>query len=180
MRGLIAVFLVALLALSPGPGAQGNEISYKLVPNLEPLGGMPQVPDFSLPALDGKKLRLRDFSGKIVLLNFWASWCLPCREEMPSMERLYREFKNRGFVVVAVNVKDKRRDALAFVNELKLSYPVLLDPEGEVGLLYGAWGLPTTYLIGRKGEGLARIWGPANWYSPGARKLVRALVDGKR
>lgn len=180
MRGLVAPFLVALFFLGPGAGVQGNEINDKLVPNLEPLVDKPHVPDFSLPKPDGKKLRLRDFRGKVVLLNFWASWCLPCREEMPSMERLYREFKNRDFVVVAVNVKDKKKDALAFVKELRLSYPVLLDPEGEVGLLYGAWGLPTSYLIGRKGEGLARIWGPADWYSPGARKLVKALADAKR
>ena len=96
------------------------------------------------------------------------------------MERLYQEFKNREFVVLAVNVKDKRSDALAFVKELKLTYPVFLDPDGQVGLLYGAWGLPTTYLIGPKGEGLARVWGPAEWYSPGARELIKALLDGKK
>jgi peroxiredoxin len=96
------------------------------------------------------------------------------------MERLYQEFKNQGFVILAVNVKDKQKDALAFVKELKLTYPALFDPEGEVGLLYGAWGLPTTYLIGRQGEGLARVWGPADWYNPGARRLIKELLEGKR
>jgi hypothetical protein len=79
-----------------------------------------------------------------------------------------------------VDVKDKRTDALAFIKELKLTYPVVFDPEGEVGLLYGAWGLPATYLIGAKGEGLARMWGPADWYSPGARALIQALLSQKK
>lgn len=96
------------------------------------------------------------------------------------MERLYQEFKDEGFVILAVNVKDKRQDALEFIKELKLTYPVVLDPAGEVAVLYGAWGLPATYLIGAKGEGLARIWGPADWYSAGARALIRALLKQKK
>jgi len=158
-------------------GAEG--IDYKLVPNLEPLKDKALTPDFVLPDPAGTKLSLKDFRGKLVFLNFWASWCVPCREEMPAMERLYQEFKDRGFVILAVNIKDTRKDALAFVKELKLTYPILLDPPGEVGLLYGAWGLPATYLIGVKGEGLARAWGPADWYSPGARELIQALLNGK-
>ena len=95
------------------------------------------------------------------------------------MDRLYREFKGKGFEIVAVNVKDKRPDALAFVKQLKLSYPILMDTEGEVGLLYGAFGMPASYLIDRNGEVLARLWGPADWYSPPARKLIAALVEQK-
>lgn len=155
-------------------------VNYKLVPNLEPMKDSSPTPDFTLPDPAGKKISLKDFKGKLVFLNFWASWCLPCREEMPAMERLYQEFKGRGFVILAVNVKDNRKDALAFVKELKFTYPVVLDPDGEVGLLYGAWGIPATYLIGLKGEGLARIWGPAEWYSPGARELIKALLAEKR
>ncbi|MBI4526286.1 MAG: TlpA family protein disulfide reductase [Deltaproteobacteria bacterium] len=138
------------------------------------------TPDFTLPNVEGKKVPLRDFRGKLVFLNFWASWCAPCREEMPAMERLYQEFKKKDFVVVAINVKDRRKDALDFVNELKLTYPILFDPDGKVGLLYGAWGLPTTYLIGPRGEGLARAWGPAEWYSPGARELIRSVLEERR
>jgi peroxiredoxin len=158
-------------------GAQ--EINYKLVPNLQQMKDSAPTPDFTLPDLAEKKVSLKDFRGKLVMLNFWATWCVPCREEMPTMERLYQEFKNKGFVIVAVNVKDKKTDALAFIKELKLTYPVVFDPEGEVGLLYGAWGLPATYLIGPKGEGLARMWGPADWYSPGARALIQALLNQK-
>jgi hypothetical protein len=81
---------------------------------------------------------------------------------------------------VAVNVKDSKKDAFAFLKELKITYPIMLDPDGEVGLLYGAWGLPTTYLIGPKGEGLARLWGPAAWDGAGAKQLIQDLLDGKR
>jgi peroxiredoxin len=161
-------------------GLAAQEINYKRVPNLQQMKDSSPTPDFTLPDPAGKKVSLKGFRGKLVMLNFWATWCVPCREEMPTMERLYQEFKNKGFVIVAVNVKDKKTDALAFIKELKLTYPVVFDPEGEVGLLYGAWGLPATYLIGPKGEGLARMWGPADWYSPGARSLIQALLNQKK
>ncbi|MBI2359283.1 MAG: TlpA family protein disulfide reductase [Deltaproteobacteria bacterium] len=154
-------------------------VNFKLVPNLEPMKEVGPTPDFTLPTPAGKKISLKNFRGKIVFLNFWASWCAPCREEMPAMERLYREFKDKGLAVLAVNVKDSRKKAVDFVTELKLSYPIVLDTDGQVGVLYGAWGLPTTYLIGRNGDGLARLWGPAPWYSPGARELMRTLLEAK-
>jgi peroxiredoxin len=179
----LAFFLIVFsAALSPnGTVARGqSKLNYKMIPNLEPMKENVLTPDFSVVSPDGKKVSLKDFRGKIVFLNFWASWCEPCREEMPAMERLYQEFRNKNFVVLAVSVKDRKQDAIDFVKDLKLSYPVVLDPDGQVGLLYGAWGLPTTYLIGPKGEGLARAWGPAEWYSPAARNLIKELVDGKR
>ena len=157
-----------------------QEINYKLVPNLQQMKDSSPTPDFTLSDPAGKKVSLKDFRGKLVMLNFWATWCEPCREEMPSMERLYQEFKSKGFVIVAVNVKDKRKDALEFIKELKLTYPVVFDPAGEVSVLYGAWALPATYLIGAKGEGLARMWGPADWHSPGARQLIKALLEEKK
>lgn len=161
---------------APSVWAQ-SKINYKLVPNLEPMKDNGPAPDFSLPTPEGKQITLKQFQGKLVFLNFWASWCIPCREEMPAMERLYQEFKEKNFVILAVNIKDRKQDAVAFVKDLKLTYPIAIDPDGQVGLLYGAWGLPTTYLIGRKGEGLARAWGPADWYGPGARKLIKDLLD---
>jgi peroxiredoxin len=98
---------------------------------------------------------------------------------MPSMQRLYQEVQGKGFEIVGVIVKDKRPDALAFVKKLRITYPIVLDSEGEVGLLYGAFGLPLSYLVDRKGTVLARLFGPADWYSPGARQLIKALVEEK-
>lgn len=180
-RWLVSLFFSwAAFFLAWTPATSQSKVDYKAISILQPMKDTAPTPDFSLTTPDGKKIALRDFRGKVVFLNFWASWCVPCREEMPAMEKLYQEFKDKGFVVLAVSVKDRKQDAIDFVKELKISYPIALDPQGDVGNLYGAWGLPTSYLIGPKGEGLARGWGPAEWYSPAARKLVKDLVDGKR
>jgi len=156
-----------------------QEINYKLVPNLRPIYDSSPTKDFTLPDATENKLSLRDFRGKLVLLNFWASWCLPCREEMPAMEYLYREFQNKGFVILAVNVRDKKEDALALIQELKVTYPVVFDPTGRWILAYGAWGLPNTYLIGPNGNSLARTSGHVNWNNQGARLLIQALLNHK-
>jgi peroxiredoxin len=178
---LLFAALLPLASALPATAASAaqSKINYKSVKNLEPMRDNSPTPDFTLTGLDGKKVSLKDFRGKVVFLNFWATWCVPCREEMPAMQRLYNEFKDKNFVVLAVNVKDRRQDALNFLKELKITYPIAFDPEGQAGLLYGAWGLPTTYLIGPKGEGLARLWGPAEWYSPEARNLISQILAEK-
>lgn len=173
----VTVLLTSLSAFAASSPSSESKVNYKAVPILQPMKDNAPTPDFSLMTPEGKKLSLKDFRGKVVLLNFWASWCVPCREEMPAMEKLYQEYKDKNFVVLAVNVKDRRPEALNFVKELKLTYPVAFDPEGQVAALYGAWGLPTTYLIGPKGEGLARGWGPAEWYSPAARRMFKELLE---
>lgn len=177
---LLLLIIPALLSTASSYAWAQSKINYKVIPNLEAMKDQAPTPDFTLPNLDSKKISLKDFRGKLVFLNFWATWCVPCREEMPAMEKLYQEFKEKNFLVLAVNVKDRKQDAVNFAKELKLSYPIVIDPDAQVGLLYGAWGLPTTYLIGPKGEGLARAWGPAEWYSPAARNLIKDLLDGKR
>ena len=181
-RGQLTLLLAAVFSCCGTVNAQTGSkqpVDYTVIPKLQELKDLAPAPDFTLLDPDGRKVSLKDFRGKVVFLNFWASWCESCREEMPAMDRLYREFKGKGLEIVAVNVKDKRPAALAFVKELKLSYPILMDPEGEVGLLYGAFGLPLTYLIDRKGTLLARLWGPADWYSPAARNFFNALVERK-
>lgn len=181
IRGVVvSAALAASLFASSGSVSGQARVDYKIVPILQPMKDKAPTPDFTLADPDGKKLSLKDFRGKVVLLNFWASWCVPCREEMPAMEKLYQEYKQKNFVVLAIAVKDRKQDAIDFAKQLKLTYPIALDPEAQVGTMYGAWGLPATYLIGPKGEGLARGWGPADWYNQGARKLIQDLVDGKR
>ena len=173
---LAAVFFCGGALSVPAPAASPN---YGDVPRLEEIKDHPAAPDFTLANPDGRKVTLKDFRGKVVFLNFWATWCESCRDEMPSMQRLYREFKGKDFEIVGVNVKDKRPDALAFVKKLQVTYPIVLDPDGEVGLLYGAFGMPLSYLIDKKGRVLARLLGPADWYSPGARNLIKTLLEQK-
>jgi peroxiredoxin len=147
------------------------------IKNLQEMKEREKAPAFALANLDGKKVQLSDFRGRIVFLNFWASWCAPCREEMPGMEKLFRDLKGQDFVILGVNVKENREKAQKFAQELKITFPLLLDPQGEVGLLYGAWGLPTTYIIGKKGEVIARAFGPAVWDSKESYEYFRSLFQ---
>jgi peroxiredoxin len=174
----VALF-VMLFALAAGPAWSQSKINFKVIPSLQPMKDAAPTPDFSLTNAEGKKISLKDFRGKTLFLNFWATWCEPCREEMPAMEKLYQDYKNQNFIVLAINVKDRKQEALAFVKELKLTYPIAFDPTAEVASLYGAWGLPTTYIIGPKGEGLARGWGPAEWYGSASRNLFKELLEEK-
>ncbi len=176
---LSLLYTSASRLLSSETQVSSKAINYKLVSNLQEMKDRAPAPDFTLPNFGGDKVSLKDFRGKLLLLNFWASWCVPCREEMPAMERLYQKYRDRGFVILGVNIKDDKKSAVSFVRELKITFPIAFDPAGEAGLLYGAWGLPTTYLIDTKGIALARSWGPADWFSPGARELIEALLDAK-
>ena len=171
--------LLLFFTLGAAPVSAQSKVNFKVIPILQPMKDAAPTPDFSLLDPGGKKLSLKDFRGKTIFLNFWATWCEPCREEMPAIEKLYQEYKSKNFTVLAINVKDRKQEALAFVKELKLTYPIAFDPNAEVASLYGAWGLPTTYLIGPNGEGLARGWGPAEWYGPAARKLINDLLEEK-
>jgi DsbE subfamily thiol:disulfide oxidoreductase len=179
---LPSVLCLTMLAASASYllSAEKTPINYKLVPNLQQMTDHSPAPQFTLPNLEGGKVGLKDFRGKLLLLNFWASWCVPCREEMPAMQRLYHMYKDVGFVILGVNLKDEKKSAISFVKELKITFPIAFDPNGEVGLMYGAWGLPATYLIDAKGIALARAWGPADWYSPGARELVKKILDQQK
>lgn len=113
-----------------------------------------KAPDFILKTLSGEKVKLSDFEGKKVILNFWATWCTPCREEMPTMEQVYKKYKNQEVEIVAVNATvgketvDKVRE---FTEELNITFPIPLDLEGEVFKVYQIYGLPTTYFIDSKG-----------------------------
>jgi thiol-disulfide isomerase/thioredoxin len=135
-------------------------------------------PDFSLPLLNGQNRRLSDLKGRVVFLNFWATWCGPCREEMPSMEALQRRFKDRGFEILAVNCQEDREEVAAFMGEQGLSFPVALDGSGKISGSYGIRGIPTTYILDREGEVITRIVGSLNWEAP---KIIAAfdLLLGK-
>ncbi len=106
---------------------------------------------FTLTDLDGKQWTLQDLRGKVVLVNFWATWCPPCRKEMPDMEALYQRFGPRGFVVLAISDEDAAKVA-PFIAERKYTYPVLLDPGRKVNELFGVEGIPKTFVYGRDGK----------------------------
>lgn len=136
-----------------------------------------EAPDFGLMSLDGRSVRLRDLRGKLVLLNFWATWCAPCLHEMPSMERLYQTFKATEFVLLAVSMDRQGAEvARPYADNLKLTFPILLDPASEVARQYGVRGLPTTYLIAPDGVLLGAVVGARDWYRTEAKALLAALL----
>ncbi|GBU28046.1 thiol-disulfide oxidoreductase ResA [Treponema sp. R8-4-B8] len=128
--------------------------------------------DFNLPLLDGTKISLSQFKGKVIFLNFWATWCGPCRSEMPSMEAVYKRLKDKGFEILAINLGDSRSEVSAFMNEYKLSFPAILDEKSATGYHYNVQAIPTTYIIDRRGLIVARIIGSINWNTP---KIISAL-----
>jgi len=138
------------------------------------------APDFAVPDLQGQAIRLSGLRGQVVLLNLWATWCPPCRDEMPSMERLWQQLRPQGFVLLAVSEDEKGAAVVEpFVRQLGLTFPVLLDPEGQVGRSYGVWGYPESFLIDREGRVVERVIGPRDWTAPEhVRSLERLLAAG--
>lgn len=138
------------------------------------------APDFTLEDLSGKRVSLRGLRGKVVFLNFWATWCIPCRQEMPTMEKLHREFKEHGLEVVAVNFREAKKEVRKFFDELGLTFTALLDKDGKVSEEYGAWSIPLSYFINRKGEFVGKVVGSREWDSKDSRALFKRLLDEKR
>lgn len=127
------------------------------------LGPGDQAPSFSLPVREGPPQSLGNFRGKVVLLNFWATWCPPCRAEMPSLERLGRILGDENFEILAVSVDEQWSDIDRWKNRPKSFVTILLDEEGFVSTLYGVYRLPLTYLIDRDGTILKKYLGPREW-----------------
>jgi cytochrome c biogenesis protein CcmG/thiol:disulfide interchange protein DsbE len=136
------------------------------------------APDFTLDTLDGKKVTLSELRGKIVIINLWATWCPPCRAEMPALENAYEQYRDSGVVILGLNVtnQDSEKDIPPFVKEFGLTFPILLDRDGSVSTLYQLRGLPTTFFVNR--EGIIRtvvIGGPMN--ETFIRSKIEALLQ---
>jgi len=117
------------------------------------------APDFTLEDLDGNKVSLKDFKGeKIVYLNFWATWCPPCRMEMPDLNRLYEEYKDEDVIVLAVNLGESEKIVREFIEENQYTFPVLLDKSQKVGINYNTFAIPTSVIIDK--EGVVRVYVP--------------------
>jgi thiol-disulfide isomerase/thioredoxin len=145
---------------------------------LPPRPVMFQAPDFTLPTLSGAFLRVADLQGKVVLLNFWATWCVPCRTEMPSIEALYQRYKDRGLEVVAVNLDMLSTASVeAFMQEVGVTFRVGLDPSWSTARAYRVLGLPTTYLIDRAGNVVVREVGARDWLDGVSQLAVEGLMQ---
>jgi len=141
-----------------------------------PAGEVPPTPapDFTLPTLEGTNLRLGEQQGKVVLVNFWASWCGPCRQEMPALDELHQRYNRLGFTVLGVNVEQDPAAARDYLEDLPVSFPVLLDSRNEVTRTYQVSAMPSTVIIDRDGQ----VRYIHEGYSPGDEALYQDVVRG--
>jgi peroxiredoxin len=134
------------------------------------------APDFALRTLDGGTVRLPEFRGRVVFLNFWATWCVPCREEMPAIQALAGELEKQGLVVLAVNYEESPETVRAFIRETGLTLRVLLDPDGAVARRYRVAGLPASFFVDRRGALVGSVLGFRDWRGTAARGYVDGLL----
>ena len=136
MRNRIAALAAVLMLALPAWGGTAD---------------VAQAPAFTLQSVDGKTVSLAQFKGDVVMINFWASWCGPCRQEMPLLDDIYKQYKDMGFVLIGVNVEPDAHDANAWLAKTPVSYPILSDPKSAVSQLYQVQAMPTTVIIDRQG-----------------------------
>lgn len=137
-----------------------------------------EVPNFAFPDINGKQISLSDHRGKVVLVNVWATWCPPCRQEMPSMQRLYEKFKGENLEILAVSIDSEGGEAVApFMRKMHLTFPALLDPEETIIPLYGITGVPESFIIDKDGILVEKIVGPINWATPEVFSLFKDLIQ---
>jgi cytochrome c biogenesis protein CcmG, thiol:disulfide interchange protein DsbE len=136
-----------------------------------------QAKNFQLSMPDNRPVSLADFKGKVVFLNFWATWCKPCEEEMPGMERLYRQYKDKGLVVLAISEDAEGAPVVnPFVKKHNLTFPIGLDPKMAIAGLYGVWAVPATFVIDRSGQRAFFANGPRDWGGPAAQAFFESLL----
>ena len=172
IAGTVVFLMTALVGIG---GAAALDILLVAERNVVKLGE--PAPNFQLPDLHGHLVTMSDLRGKVVLLNFWATWCGPCRVEMPTMEQLYHTFARKDFEILAVSI-DAQGVAVTrpFQQEYHLTFPILHDPDYRVGLMYGARSLPMTFLIDRQGVVRHQIFGARDWGASEAQQLVQMLM----
>lgn len=146
-----------------------------------------QAPEFTYPSLTRGELSLSDFEDHVVLINIWATWCLPCREEMPSMQRLYEAFEGEDFEILAVSVdapigeQDESGypggDLAAFAEEYGLTFPILHNPSGGIRQSYQTTGVPESFVVAKGGQIWKKIAGPTEWDLPVNQELIRRLLE---
>ncbi len=135
------------------------------------------APEFALAGLDGKQVHLSDLRGKIVIVHFWATWCPPCVEEMPTLNKIARALPARDFQILAVSVDEGGASAVgSFMERNRLSLPVLLDSDHAVSSRYGTFKFPETYIVGRDGVVKYKVIGPQDWNDPAAIQTLQRLA----
>lgn len=176
---LAALALIAFIAVSAPLAAEGKPwyatrlaaLGFQVYASPRP------AQDFVASGLDGSKTALSSLKGKIVLLNFWATWCPPCKAEMPSIEALWKTARDKAFTILALSDGESPSDVSAFIKKNGYTYPVFVDPAGSVSRRYGVQGIPTTYVIDKRGMVIARVIGGIEYDTPEALSVFAELAD---
>ena len=189
MKKFVPAFIAVILFFTGACSAKAQDTVSPALTEAFKNAGLPLLSqkaaprDFALPLASStvpetlaKPVSLADFKGKVVFLNFWATWCGPCRAEMPSMEALYDKFKDRGFEILAVNSGERTPDVLSFMKENQLTFPALLDTNGQVSRTYGIQAIPTSFLIDRSGMIIMKLVGSINWDAPQIHTALELLL----
>ena len=170
MFGIPALILAALLLIL-APAAMAAESAALLTP----LPDQPEAPAFELAGPDASIYRLADFKGQPLIVNFWATWCPPCRAEMPSMQRAWEQLQAEGIGMIAINVGEDAETVQAFLEQIPVSFPLPLDTDSKVSQRWPMRGLPTTFVVGPEGRLVYKATGEREWDDPALLEQVRAL-----
>jgi len=169
----VLIVLAGLLLMLPVAMAGESKPAGKAP--LTPLPDMPLARNFELPDMDGKRHRLSDYRGRPVIVNFWATWCPPCREELPSMNRAWAQVQKEGIMMLAINVGESEDVIFPFMADYPIDFPVLLDQDGDTINRWPVRGLPTTFVIDPDGRIVYQAIGGRAWDDPKLLDMVRAL-----
>ena len=145
-------------------------------PSLSAAEQQGMAPDFTLKSRSGQNLKLSELKGEVVMVNFWASWCGPCRQEMPLLDQLYKRYQSMGFTILGVNVEEDSSAAEKVLKELPVSFPILFDKQNEVSKLYGIAAMPSTFLVDRDGKLRYLHKGYLPGYEDDYQQQIRELI----
>ena len=183
MVAVLAVFGIYLYEEAESPTlktekSESNELdrSFQKM-GIAQLASTEPLSEIAFQDLDGRTVKLSEFKGKIVLLNFWTTWCAACRDEMPQMEKLYNRFKDRDFAMLAVDLQESAELVREFFTEYKLSFTALLDSEGKARGLFGVGSIPTTLILDKEGRVVGAAVGSREWDSKQSFALFERLIN---
>jgi peroxiredoxin len=174
-KSLSIVFFIFLTFSLSSQAALANQAAQKKSQTLTKVAGNPDAPDFNLEDQDGNFVKLSDLKGKVVIVNFWATWCPPCRKEMPSMQRAWETLKQEDIEMLAINVGEDSDLIFAFTAEYPVDFPLLMDRDSKVVREWRVRGLPTTFIINPEGKIVYQAIGDREWDSPDLLEQIRQL-----